>query len=358
LDTGLDVLELASDQFLPDGGHFEHSPMYHGIALSRYLTVLDLLQERGAAWPTAIERAAKRATRFLFAIRPPDGRMPLMNDSVYGEGLPLDDCLAYAESVGIEPSVGTTQDELPDSGYYWLGAGDDRLLVDGGRFGPPHLPAHSHNDLFSILLWVDGTQLIADTGTYHYAPTARRQYARSVRGHNTVQVGSAEPVDIGGRYLAGKRVKPQVQYSTTDGRARFEGSYRKHSLRHEQYRHCRQIVAEDDWWLIRDSVTDTASDVAKSRLHFHPQVRLRRQDTGDGFVLSVDDTPLAYLLPVGFNTVVRGTSPYFPEFGIEQTRPSLRCDFSPGDGSTGILLSKRPCSRSQYHELRAAVPTA
>ncbi|WP_436935610.1 heparinase II/III family protein [Halovenus marina] len=352
LETGVAVLDTASDQFLPDGGHFEHSPMYHVIALTRYLTALGLLAESGSALPSAVADAATRGTRFLQAIRPPDGRIPLLNDAVYGQALELDDCLAYAEAVGVEPQADGDIGALPESGYYWLGDGGDRLLVDGGRFGPPSLPAHSHNDLFSVLLWVDGTQLVTDTGTYDYAPTARRQYARSVRGHNTVQVGPVEPVDIGGRYLAGKRLQPQVQYTHADGHTVFDGAYRKHSLSHG-YRHRRQVVTDGEWWLIRDSVTDTERDAARSHLHFHPQVRVERQDAGDGFALAVDGTELAYLLPVGFTDVTRGTSPYFPEFRREIRRPSLKFVFSPGRDPVDLLISKRPCSRSEYREYEA-----
>jgi hypothetical protein len=294
----------------------------------------------------------------LQAIRPPDGRIPLLNDAVYGEALALDDCLAYADAVDIETQTTDDCGALPESGYYWLGDDSDRLLVDGGRFGPPHLPAHSHNDLFSVLLWVDGTQLLTDTGTYEYAPTLRRQYARSVRGHNTVQVGTTEPVDIGGRYLAGKRLQPRVRYTSADGHTVFDATYRKHSLQHASYTHCRRIVADEDWWLLRDSVTDTQSDAARSYLHFHPQVRVERHDGDDGFALSVDGTALAHLLPVGFTDVTRGTTPYFPAFGSEVMRPSLRLSFSPGTEPVDLLISKRPCSRSEYRACEATMNEA
>ncbi len=42
--TGLDILTTQlQEQFLPDGGHFERSPMYHSLCVLDYLDVLNLL---------------------------------------------------------------------------------------------------------------------------------------------------------------------------------------------------------------------------------------------------------------------------------------------------------------------------
>jgi len=351
LATGVDVLSATAEQFLPDGGHFEHSPMYHTIVLARYLTVLDVLREAGEPWPGEIESGARRATDFLQAIRPPDGRIPLLNDAVHGQALEPDDCLAYARAVGIE-SESPRRDVLSDSGYYWLGEGSDRLLVDGGRFGPPHLPAHSHNDLFSILLWVDGSRLITDTGTPDYDPTSGRTYARSVRAHSTVQVGDREPVDIGGRYLAGRRVQPTVRYRRTDDYSVFDGSYRKRTLRGEAYGHRRRICAGEDWWLVQDTVTSDAEQRVRSRLHFHPQVSVA--ESGEGFELRVDSEPLAYVLPAGYDDVTTLTTPYFPEFGTKRTRPALRLETTTAD-TAGTLLSTEPYDTAAYHRFARTV---
>jgi len=351
LETGLEVLVSAGEQFLPDGGHFERSPMYHVLTLTRYLTVIDLLQYAGLTPPAQLCDVAQRAVDFLAALRPPDGRIPLLNDAVYGEAWPLDTCLAYADAAGFDPSART--DALADSGYYWLGDGGDRLLVDGGEFGPPHLPAHAHNDLFSILLWVDGTCLLTDTGTYAYAPTERRQYARSVRGHNTLQVGTMEPVPVGGQYLAGRRVSPRVRYVNTDTLATFDGQYRRRALGAGGYTHRRRIVAGDGWWLVQDGVAQDRDRPLRSRLHLHPDASLVAHDGPEpAIALAVDDTRLAYLLPVGVANVVRTTTPYFPEFGVERDRESLVLETLPGDGTLGFLLSKRPYDREEYRRLR------
>jgi uncharacterized heparinase superfamily protein len=354
LETGISILESAQSQFLTDGGHFERSPMYHLIALTRYLTVLDLIGEGGRSRPSALMDIAEQATGYVRTVRPPDGRIPLLNDSVFGEAIQLDSCLGYATELGIETRP--RKRVLPDSGLFWLGEGDDRLLVDGGEFGPSHLPAHSHNDFLAVLWWVDGHRLLTDTGTYHYAPTSRRQYSRSVEGHNTVQVGSTEPVPVGGRYLAGRRPEPSVQYARVGDLTMFDGVYERYSLPGLSYRHRRRVFSAEDWWLLQDKVNCDKSPSLRQRLHLHPQVSLGNHPaTASGYTLQVSDEPVAYVLSPDAASVMETTAPYFPEFGRERERSSLLVEPDSGTDTMSLLLSTRPYSVEEFRQLKTAL---
>lgn len=342
-ETGVEILSRASDQFLDDGGHFERSPMYHVLVLTRYLTVVDLLRKSGRHCPRSIVETAASATEFLRAIRPPDGRIPLFNDSVFDQALRIRECLTYAERVGIAPDdpTETTADANTESGYYWLGEGASRLLVDGGDGGPPHLPGHTHNDPFSFLLWVDGVRLLTDTGVYDYRPTARRQHARSVRAHNTVQIGTTEPVDIGGRYLAGRRLDPTVSYARTDGVTVFEGRYSKRSGRGPDYEHCRRVAAGDRWWLVDDRVEAPEGRPFVGRFHCHPDVVVENDGPSESLALSSSDSGViarAHSLTGSFEC---DTSQYFPAFGTEYER-TVFSHGTEGSGRLSVLFTPEP----------------
>lgn len=352
LSTGLSILDEATEQFLEDGGHFERSPMYHSITLMRYLTAVSLLVESDRHCPENIRAVAREATGFLSAVRPPDGQIPLLNDAVYGQAMEIDSCLEYGRSVGAFPVGAAEHAGMEHTGYYWLGDGADRLLVDGGPFGPRHLPGHSHNDIFSILLWVDGTQILTDTGTYHYDPGPRRQYSRSVCSHNTVQVGDTEPVPIGGQYLAGKRVNPEVQYAEGDC-TRFDGIYRRDG--DPEYSHRRRISGSNEWWLVEDTVRAADDLPMRQYLHFHPSVDLGEHPCAkNGFELSVDGQDLAYVLPVGADDTIQRSTPYFPEFRLERMRPAVIFE-SETPGQMQFLLSKEPYSPEEYRTLTSSI---
>lgn len=387
---GRSVLTEAADQFLADGGQFERSPMYHVLTLTRYLTVLDLLEATDRAVPPAVRRVAAAGTAFLRALEPPDGRLPLLNDSVHGESLSLRACLAYAGRVGVDaPPSGNPERALssdggaarihgdavapdcdapvpdrdaPDrpggggldaSGYYWLDTDCGRVLVDGAAIGPPHLPAHSHNDHFAVLLWIGDHRVATDTGTVVYAPTSERSYCRSVAAHNTVQYGDCEPIPVGGSYLFGRRIDATVRTGVGDHGPAFDGWYRRGD---GSYAHRRRVFAGENWWLVWDDVagdagTDSPPPV-RSRLHLDPAVSVTTG--GEGRLdFDHDDAsgaePLVSLYPVGDVTPpgspddppAVGTSPHYPQFGVRETRPSVTLR---GDGpaaAMGYLLSPR-----------------
>lgn len=340
--AGLDVLtSVVETQFLDDGGHFERSPMYHVLVLTRYLTVVDLLENTGLEVPSALRTVAEAGTAFLRAIRAPDGRLPLLNDSVYDEACSAACCLRYAAAIGVEPVTLESPATLEPSGYYWLGTGRTRMLVDGGSVGPPHLPAHSHNDQLSFSLWVDRRPMIVDTGTYEYAATSRRQYSRSVAAHNTVQVRDTEPIDIGGKYLMGKRTVPEVTLSRTDDEV-FRGILRKDSTFGSEYVHRRGITHQNEEWRVRDSVTETPFT---SRLHFHPSVSIEAVDDDDTFV-AISGTARLEISITSRTTEPRvRRSEYYPAFGVNESRECLELPVTETHGRVAYTL--RPLSNDR-----------
>lgn len=345
---GVDVLAHAGrTQFLDDGGHYERSPMYHVLTTTRYLTVCDLLRRTGREVPAALRRTARDTVGFLRTLRPPDGRLPLLNDSVHGQGLSLDACLRYARRTGVVAGEGdesdgggggavrtgaSGDDGCAASGYHWLSTDAGRLLVDGGPLGPSHLPGHAHVDLLSFLLWLDGRPVVTDTGAFDYEAGERRTYARGVRGHNTVQVGDAEPVELGGRFLLGRRVEPTVRRERARGVDHFEGRYVAPSPAADGYVHYRSIHAGDDWWLVWDRVRGAGSRAVRGRLHLHPDIAPTQETDGIRLAVGVeDDRTAGWLRPLLVDGVDVTQSEYYPRFGDARTRSTLELRARGGD---------------------------
>ena len=320
LETGVEILKhAAKTQFLADGGHFERSPMYHIMVLMRYLTAVDLLSRVDGDVPRLIEQTAEDGVRYLRAIQAPDGRIPLLNDAVYEEEPSATTCLEYSRQVGIANSEAQPPSVLEDSGYYWLGSGDTRLLIDCGPVGPPHLPAHSHNDQLSINLWADGQPILVDTGTYEYAPTKRRQYSRSVEAHNTVQVNDQEPIDIGGQYLMGRRTAPEITRYENGDLGVFEGIVFKRTLFGSKYTHRRRITMNSEQWRVQDTVPGRSFI---SRLHFHPAVSVTASANGS-YLAETKTTAISITPSSSYLSSEVVTSEYYPEFGIQHERKTI-----------------------------------
>lgn len=338
--TAINVFNHAAQaQFLADGGHFERSPMYHKLVLQRYLTAMDLLTKARGTPPAEIEQTAIDGVDFLASLAAPDRRIPLLNDAAFDEFLSLTACLAYATSIGVEPTGETPQQSMEASGYYWLGDDSDRLLVDGGEVGPAHLPGHSHNDMLSILLWIDGNQILTDTGAYNYLPDETRTYVRGVGAHNSVQVGDHDPIAVGGQYLMGRRCRPASRVHLKDGSKYYTGWYKKRRLSGLVYSHRRDIVAGDDWWLVSDIIDGTTDTPIRSRLHFHPDAVLDSKEEGYQFRRTDGSDSGGRLRPFGVDSITEKTTPYFPRFGEEVTRSALQLTRDSTSGLGGFVIT-------------------
>lgn len=316
---GRQIFERAAEnQFFGDGGHIERSPMYHLIVLQRFLTAIDLLETIGEE-SQKILSAAEDGIQFLERLRPPDDRIPLLNDSVFGEALPLMSCLAYARSVGLEVALchneGMHTKSLPESGFYWFGDDNTRLLVAAHEVTVPHLPAHAHVHPGQVCMWVDGKRVLTDTGVFEYAAGPRRHRTRSVRSHNTVQVADTEPVRLASSFWLWGELDPTVKFDTQPKKIEF--SYSAGNIGQLEYHHERVIENDSGVWNITDTV-DTGDSVV-GRFHIHPNYdvahigeTLEVQDEDSKSVLSVN--------PFGYRDVSVEKSPYYPAYGVEMSR--------------------------------------
>ncbi|WP_336135434.1 alginate lyase family protein [Natronomonas amylolytica] len=356
VDRGKSILsETATEQFLDDGFHFERSPMYHILTLTRYLTTCDLLNRSQIPISDELNSVAREATEFLKFLRPPNGHIPLLNDSVYNQALPLESCLRYANALGFDKDLNSPQQMLSShraptkesSGYYWLRTNNGAMLIDGGPVGPPHLPGHSHSDTLSVLLWINDRPIATDTGTFGYDSGHLRQYARGVQGHNTVQVGDTEPIAIGGKYLMGPRTDPTVRFQEGPI-SLFEGRYEAKPFGGRQYTHHRAAFAGDDWWIVWDSVSNHDGLSICSPLHLHPDItaslesgrRVRLESTG------VD----AYVYPLEATRADITTEKYFPRFGVATDRSALRLSVDTNGTertALGFLVTRRDLAGSK-----------
>lgn len=344
-EAGNSVLkQAAKTQFLPCGYHFERSPMYHLLVTMRYLTVCDLLDSAGQQPPALFTQTAEEGVAFVQFLRPPDGQIPLLNDAVHGQSVPLDDCLRYASALGVGPEPdeqSQSTQEKTAGGYHWLDTKIGRLLIDGAPVGPAHLPGHSHSDTLSLLLWINGQQLLTDTGTAGYVSGFERGYARGVQGHSTVQVGETEPIPIGGKYLMGPRPTPETRFYPGD-LSLFEGRYSATPYRASGYTHLRRVYAGDHWWLLRDTVTGHENRTVTSRLQLAPELTATIHSGGRVRIEMTDDTSV-FVYPLKSTAVSLRTGPYFPRFGESRQRTVLELEQNETAGKpieTGFVITE------------------
>ena len=321
-------------QILPDGGHYERSPMYHLQVLEDLLDLQALSRATGRALSisTRLDERIIDMARFTRAILHPDGEIPLFNDSALGIARPAGELLALAHRCEpVPPLPGMVA--LPATGYAAIHdtGRNDCLIFDCGPLGPDSNPAHGHCDVLSYELSLDGQRVVTDTGVSTYERGPERDYERSTAAHNTIRIDGQDQAEVWASFRVGHR--PRVGPIEAE---EVNGYHIVHAT-HFAYKHCGVIHARAivhtpaGAWVVIDVLTGRGSHVVESFIHLHPGVRLEpiagdesrdlrlrpswRIEFGDRRVC------LATLRSTPFSLE---QTHYSPEFGIRQSRPTLR----------------------------------
>jgi uncharacterized heparinase superfamily protein len=268
--AGIKLLaDQLAEQMLQDGGHFERSPMYQ----CRVLYVLRLLNAIDDELAGMVEKYLDAGIAALARLTHPDGRIALLNDSAIG---------IYPELARLSQATALPIGafELPQTGYFGSRTADGNYIVcDAGPIGPDYQPGHAHGDMLSFELSLRGHRLIVDSGVLDYVRGETRQYCRSTRAHNTVEIDGLDQCEFWDVFRVGRRgrirdaafAQTAAGFALTawhDGYMHLPG--RPVHMRHFRWHDRGELV-------IDDQITAGGSHRAISRLHLHPDCRATRR---------------------------------------------------------------------------------
>lgn len=317
------------EQILPDGGHYERSPMYHCIILQDMLDLLYVRHRQPDDTGNDLLRdCAVRAAFFLRDITLGDGEIPLFNDSAMGIAPTPPQLLTYASDIlqlQIQDRITyPRQRYFKDSGYFVLGNRKQQLVIDCGETGPRHQPGHTHCDTLGFELGWGEQRVLVDSGTHDYEAGERRSYDRSTRAHNTLAIKGHEQSDVWGVFRVARRARPlKAELSVNQGgQQRFQGSYRGFQTVGFPVIHQRTVEFDGKQrWQFQDRITAKKALDFTVYLHFHPDIRL--QTVNKRLVLYLRGLRLAQLQPPENCEVKIRKTPYHPEFGIEVSKSTV-----------------------------------
>ena len=260
-----------SRQILPDGAHFEQSPMYHCIMLERVLDCINLFKSDDSPLlrdvVSLLRNQASMMVGHLKNIVWNDNAIPLMGDSAYGIASEPEALLDYASRLGIEAA----QTRLNECGYRKMNKSGMELTARIGAITATYQPGHSHADTFSYELRIGGKPFIVDTGISTYNKNSRRQYERSTKAHNTVTYDEKDSSQVWGGFRVGSRAAVRI---VQDDEYQIVASHNGFGRKHIHQRSFRMTGQE----LEINDVCQGSKD-AVSRIHFAPGIRILSADT-------------------------------------------------------------------------------
>ncbi len=340
---GLRVLSRELDQqILADGAHYELSPTYHCLVLQDLLVLAAILGKTEAtAGEIALEATISRMLGFARSISHPDGGIALFNDSSLSTALEASQLQDVAVDIfGLTVPMPSSETLVQSSGYWSARHGDDFLIADCGPPADSRCAGHSHCDMLSFELSVQGQRLVVDSGVYEYAPGAMRDYCRSTAAHNTVTVDGREQSEMWHSFRVGRRARVLARSLwETDRQTGLEASIESYD---RYFRHSRTIAAMKHTWLIWDQVYSPRGKRAHSFLHLHPEIVVKQTGTNN-FVLDFARTQI-FLTCLEADTVALAEGWYCPELGLRVNNPIIRLEKALAEQTAafGYVISGAP----------------
>jgi len=337
LDKGREILQREiSEQVLPDGGHFERSPMYHAVVLEDLLDLINIQKmygeclSRSRQWDCFLGKcvqAVQRMREWLAAMCHPDGEIVLFNDAAFGIAPLAKELNGYAERLGLGHISFEDKQliHLKDTGYIRVRKGPFVAFLDVAPIGPDYLPGHAHADTLSFELSLDGRRFVVDSGVSCYGADHERLRQRSTAAHNTVTVDGKDSSEVWGGFRVARRAYPQnLEVEEIGEEVRIACS-------HDGYRRLPGKVTHRREWQFGEvglKITDRIEgkfSKAVGRVHFHPDVRVAQTGVGCGEIRMDGGRRIAWRVDGGRSKLVSST--YHPEFGVSVANQCLEIRF-------------------------------
>jgi uncharacterized heparinase superfamily protein len=301
----LRLLEVeVAEQVLADGGHFERSPGYH-LRVFKQLFEIAVWLRRSERQPLLwLDHAIRQMRQYLWTILPPDGSLPLLKDTTRdGEVSPPEMLTAAAvyfdeplykcvETFGLYPLLvfgaearsrfhswavhdQRGSEALTASGHLVMRDRKSReyLIFDVGKPCPEYLPAHAHADLLTFELSVGCQPVVVDSGVFQYQAGPWRDYFRSTRAHNTVEIGGENQSEVWGAFRVGRRARPgPFFWNVGPTFVLAQGEHDGYGRLAVPVTHQRTIVyGPESFWVVADQLWGKGITTARSYLHLHPR---------------------------------------------------------------------------------------
>ncbi len=321
------------EQVLSHGEHFERSPMYHCQILGNLLEILIVSRNVEPLLDPMIRPVAETMFGFLVEMVHPDGEIPLLGDSCFGES-PSVTCLEQlAEAAHIDcPTIETAETRpATTTGPYWIFRDqNDFLIFDRGLAGAQSLPAHAHCDLLTLEASLDGVRWIVDSGINNYEDDPMRWYCRSSLAHNVVCLDDQNQFDIWSKFRMGYRGWPSELNDGQEGdfcwAAASHNAYRRFGLK----RLSRLIgIEKQRFWYCLDRAQPNSKRRLTGLLHLGCEVTISRLNE-NRFLLDVGETT-GQLCFYNAHDVKLVKGKYCPEFGVQITNDVIQYSFGPGE---------------------------
>ena len=269
-------------QFTIEGIQREHSPDYHHFSLKRAQQIVD------TGWFTLSEEAERR----LFLAEEnhqwlihPNAYISMIGDSDRGNPTRIRRALVKQRNQNSwqfgklfrESGYAILREKSnyrQEESYLIFWAGEERPGQE-----PSHPYAHSHADNFTFE-WTEGNRpILTDSGKYSYEEDEWRDFFRSTRAHNSVEIDQTDHVnEISVNSWWNRKHVPEIVEFVTES-SPLQSVKAKTKYKGAEVEHTRQLVLQPGRWLVIVDKLEGGQDHDFSQwFHFHEDWRIEEKD--------------------------------------------------------------------------------
>jgi uncharacterized heparinase superfamily protein len=337
------LIKQIPEQILKDGMHFERSVMYHLRITYLLAAILNINRDDLS---DLIEEPLKRMLIALKYLCHPDENIALLNDSAFGIYNCPSQIIEYIGSLlGYETMTQITNQAgpfaLPEAGYYgFIGDNGTYLICDAAPIGPDYIPGHAHADMFTFELSLNKHRIIVDSGVYDYEMSRMRQYCRSTKAHNTIEIDSRDQCEMWAAFRVARRSRPyNVKWMPSENGFQLCAWLNGYDKPKSQSVHYRKFNWNKSGKLIvEDTITASCIQNVISRLHLHPDCEITELQDNNARI-TYPRGKLKITFPDNSNIFVEN-SYYCPGFGIKIPNKALATSCSGSKIATGFQIEK------------------
>lgn len=262
------IKKQLKEQILDDGGHYECTPMYQSIILSKLLLLYSIILNNNifnsdiALLKNYISKMLGWLNKFSFE----NSSIANFNDSINYIAPSLQTIRESARLLGIKDDPVS----LKESGYRKMKTESFELIVDAGNIMPTYQPGHAHSDMLSFCLQFEAEDIIVDFGISTYQPNKQRELERSTFAHNTVTINDENQSEVWGSFRVGKRAILKIEADENDFLiASHNGYLKKYGISHKRtFRASNNSIEITDELLGKENITTDKT----ARLYLAPNL--------------------------------------------------------------------------------------
>ena len=316
-------------QILPSGVNYERSVSYHRMMTEMLSYPVYMLQRIGDVISNDVTDRLNGMYAYVANYTKPNGYAPLIGDNDDGRFAPFlkrvfcrhsylnnpDSIENRIVAAGMKPlfcTVSKISKLYADAGVAILHEGDNYLFANNGGYSKSPkdsqriIGSHTHNDLLSFELALNGEDIVVDAGTYLYTSSkSERDAFRATAKHNTIIVDGEEQNGFISPFYLERNVC--VGKMRMMGEKCVEGDY---STIKGQMSHRRSFKLSDNKLLVIDSIKKNGVG-HKAHLYLHLAEHVRPAIQGDIVLINNSVTASFDPIPSKIDIIADTLSPSF-----------------------------------------------